>query len=91
MSSAGICALRQTLISSTSDAKIISSSMASDKGIDSLADWLIPILGRPDDFTYLLFVSKIVIIFVFWTAVLIFIVMYKNHVFIYHNKDCPVG
>ena len=28
-------------------------SSASEKGIDSLADWLIPILGRPDDFTLL--------------------------------------
>ena len=27
-------------------------SSASEKWIDSLADWLIPTLGRPEDFTY---------------------------------------
>ena len=27
-------------------------SGAKEKGIDSLADWLIPTLGRPDDFTF---------------------------------------
>ena len=26
-----------------------------EKGIDSLADWLIPTLGRPDDFTFTLY------------------------------------
>ena len=28
-------------------------SSAIEKGIDSLADWLIPTLGRPVDFTYI--------------------------------------
>ena len=35
---------------STSDAKQSPWSSASEKGIDSLADWLIPTLSRPDDF-----------------------------------------
>ena len=30
-------------------------SSASEKGIDSLADWLIPTLGHPDDFTFTLY------------------------------------
>ena len=39
---------------STSDAKKQSPwSSAIEKGIDSLADWLIPTLGRPVDFTLL--------------------------------------
>ena len=31
-------------------------SSASEKRIDSLADWLIPTLGRPDDFTYFTYI-----------------------------------
>ena len=31
-------------------------SSAIEKRIDSLADWLIQTLGRPDDFTYFLFI-----------------------------------
>ena len=42
---------------STSDAKKQSPwSSAIETGIDSLADWLIPTLGRPDDFTLLYFI-----------------------------------
>ena len=38
-------------------------SSASKKGIDSLADWLIPTLGRPDDFTFF-YLHRLVSLFI---------------------------